>query len=585
MNKCLRGIPCSEGLALGSTVIQKQVQRIERRFYVPTDRLVGEIERLEGAFRAVDQQIETLKKKMRILPNHDPFLILEAHQSLLNDPSFHKAAVARVRRQRINAEWALDQTVQEIRGVFDAIEDTYLRSRGEDVVSLQEQILMILNEPQRGATEDQSAVRDAVLVAHDLSPDLTIRAIRAGAVGLLLAGGSPNTHAAIIARAMGMPMISALPDLFEVVKPGMQVAMDGAEGVVELTPDADTVAQYEKRQLVASRERNELWQLAREPAVNADGEPYRIMANVDIVDELADGQAEVVDGIGLFRTEIPFLFADAPDEEELVESYRAVVSLVHPRSVVFRLFDLGGDKIPWFAGGRQEENPALGLRGIRFLLNNDSLFRMQVRAILRAVPLEGKVRILVPMVTQLSDLKRCRTVIEQERERLGLDGTQPVAVGAMIETPAAALMVPVLREVAEFFSIGSNDLVQYLLAVDRGNEAVADAYDPLHPSTLRLIRVVMEDAGKVPVALCGEMGADANMLPLLAGIGLRELSMPVRAVPRIKAVLRSLTSRDCRTLAERCLKATTGAEVRALLQVFHRRLGTDLLLGRRGEEE
>ena len=574
MTATLTGHGIGRGIALGPAIIQDQSRQVVPRYYIPAELVTAEAERLTHAFDEVDAHLTDLKRKLRVLPNRDPYLILEAHQALLRDRSFRDVAIDRVRRQRVNAEWSLEQTIRDIRQVFESVGDDYIRQRLDDILNLRDLVAeRLVQHPadQAPASAVTTVLENAILVASDLTPHATLQAIRSGVRGIVLEGGSTNGHAAIIARSMGIPMVVGVAGLLEQTMAGQQLALDARSGEVFVAPAAETVQRITEQSAREMQQAGAVWLAAAGPALLRDGTIVAVLGNVDLPEEVAAGRLDAIDGIGLFRTEIPFLGLDEPSEDELEQQYLAMITAATDKSVVFRVLDLGGDKTPDGGG-----YGPLGLRGIRHLFANEDLFRRQLRAILRAFVrgprAHGELReipILLPMLTSAAEVRRARTVIERVAASLAVP-MQRVRIGAMIETPAAAMVVDQIRREADFLSIGSNDLIQYVLAVDRNDPAVADIFDPLHPAVLRILQSIVDSAGDTPLTVCGEIAADLRLVPLLIGMGVRSLSMPVPYVPTIKPALRNYSVRECKALLKNCLESRSAAELGALVEVFVR---------------
>lgn len=574
MTTTIVGYGIGRGIALGPAIVQEESRQVVPRYYITADKVAAEAERLTRAFEDVDVHLTDLKRKLKVLPNRDPYLILEAHQALLKDRSFRDASIERVQRQRVNAEWSLEQTIRDIRQVFESVGDDYIRQRLDDILNLRDLVAeRLLAEIPTGVTQPTTVLENAILVASDLTPHATLQAIRSGVRGLALEGGSANGHAAIIARSMGVPMIVGAVGLLSHAVAGQQLALDARSGEIFIAPAADTVRRITEQSIRELQQAGAVWHAAAGPALLRDGTIIAVLGNVDLPEELGDGKLDAIDGIGLFRTEIPFLGMVEPTEDELESQYSAMLSTAADRSVVFRVLDLGGDKTPGAGAGYGP----LGLRGIRHLFANEDLFRRQLRAILRAsvraaVSDHGADRdilLLLPMLTSAHEVRRARSVIERVAASLNVP-MRRIKIGAMIETPAAALVVDQIRREADYLSIGSNDLIQYVLAVDRNDPDVADIFDPLHPAVLRLLRSIVDAAADTPLTVCGEIAADLRLVPLLIGMGVRSLSMPVPYVPTIKPALRAYGVKECKTLLKNCLEADSAAELKALVEVFVR---------------
>jgi phosphotransferase system enzyme I (PtsI) len=567
-----RGAGASPGIAIGRAyVVDRRRSKVPKRHVSDEDAEV-EIARFKGAIRESDAQLDRIKNKLMQKEGEDHFQILEAHQLMLHDEHIVEDTIRRIKDDHINAEWALRRTVESIKQIFDAIEDDYFRERRSDIDFVGDRILRNLLGEDEGPVQPPP---DAVVVAHDLSPGDTAQLPRAAVAALVTDVGGKTSHTAIIARAHEIPAVVGLEDVTSAVGTGDLVIVDGTAGLVIVNPEPQTVSHYRARarreaaigeQLLANRDL---------PAETLDGHRIRLFANVDVIDELEGARAHGAEGIGLFRTEFLYLNtkADIPDEDAHYAYARLVVEQLAGRIATFRTFDLGGDKTgPPGTTVAREANPALGLRSIRICLTPQGrpLFQSQLRGLLRASA-HGPLRIMFPMVSGMTEIREAKAVVEECKEELRSRGEPfdpAVKVGVMIEMPSVAFIADLVAREVDFFSIGTNDLIQYTLAIDRVNEHVSYLYRPLHPAILRLIRYVAEAgrARNVPVAMCGEMAGDPLFALVLAGLGLEELSMNAVAIPVVKSVLRASTIAEAKTLADQALTLATPEEIEALVK-------------------
>lgn len=567
------GIGVSAGIAFGRAYLIGRDTLKAPRHHVEPDDVDTEVARLYKAIAASDKQLAKIKEKLAS-ENESDYHIITAHQMMLHDEHLVGAAVSHIRDDQINAEWALRRAVDEIRAVFDSIEDEYLRERRSDVEFVFERVLRNLLGRDTGPL---SPPPDAIVVAYDLSPADTAQLHKAAVAGLITDAGGKTSHTAIIARAHEIPAVVGLETITELVETDDLVLIDGGAGLVIVNPTAVTVAEYrevQRRQVAAGA----LLHLMRDlPARTKDDVGIQLYGNIDGPDELEDALDYGAMGVGLFRTEYLFMGRDElPDEETHYRTAREVLERLGGLPATIRTFDLGADKLASFLeeADLQEANPALGLRSIRLCLAElgRPLFRSQLRGLLRASA-HGPMKIMFPMISGTAELRAARAVVDEVKAELAAEGTPfdpDVKLGIMIEMPSAALTADLLASECDFFSIGTNDLIQYTMAVDRVNEYVSYLYEPLHPSLLRLIGGVAKaanDAG-IPVTVCGEMAGEPMIAPVLLGLGIRELSMSAVSVPEVKATIRALNIEDARQLMKRVDKLQTPAEVRAMVSDF-----------------
>lgn len=566
-----RGIPAAPGIAIGRAyVVDRRRVKTPKRHISPEE-VDLEIARLHKAIRESESQLERIKEKLVQREGEDHFRILEAHQLILHDEHLVDVTIRRIREERINAEWALRKTVEEIKAIFDAIEDDYFRERRSDVDFVGDRILRNLLGEEPGPVTPPP---DAIVVAHDLSPADTAQLHRAAVAALVTDVGGKTSHTAIIARAHEIPAVVGLEDITNLVGNGDLVVVDGSSGLVILNPTPQTVAHFRARARREAATAEALLANRDLPAETIDGHRCHLLANVDVVDEIPSALDHGAEGVGLFRTDFLFLTATrAPTEEEHYQYARQVLELLAGRPATFRTFDLGGDKTtPLAQASTPEVNPALGLRSIRLCLTPQGrpLFKAQLRGLLRASA-HGPLRIMFPMISGVPELRDAKAVFEECREELRAQGEPydpALKLGIMIEMPSAAMTADLLAREVDFFSIGTNDLIQYSLAIDRVNEHVSYLYKPLHPAILRLIRYVTNaaSAAKIPVAMCGEMAGEPLLSLVLVGLGLDELSMNATAIPVVKSVIRASAMSEARALAEQALQLATAEEIEALVR-------------------
>ncbi len=568
----LQGAGAAPGVAIGPAVCLRGHGVEVLRVTIRRGGLDREVERFGAAVRAVEAELEATESRIAETFGSDLASIFHAHSVILRDSSFARRIDQMIRRDGVNAEWAVQAVADDLGEKFAQVKSQHLRERGEDLRDVTRYLLRALAGKRSSSGGGEDFDRNVVVVSHELTPDEVLRLGRRGAVGFAIEVGGANSHTAIVARALDVPLVTGIVDITNRVADDDPVIVDGEEGRLTLHPTPETLDQY--RNLQRRRRRHEEAQstAARDlPARTIDGAEVELLANVELPEELDDVRRFGASGIGLYRSEFLYLekSPELPSEEEQVAVIRQLLETLAPQPVVVRTFDLGGGKVARGLVPQDEENPVLGQRGIRLTLARVDVFRVQLRALFRAAPF-GNLRIMAPMVTTVDEIRALRRLCDEvcaELEAEGAEYRRDVELGAMVEVPAAVMIARQLAAEVDFLSIGTNDLIQYTLAVDRTNQHVAGLYQPLHPAVLSMIQLVVE-AGRrqrVPVALCGEMAASPECVPLMLGLGLRQLSMSPRGVPSVKEVVRSLDISDAEELARRCVAASTAAEVESLL--------------------
>jgi phosphoenolpyruvate-protein phosphotransferase (PTS system enzyme I) len=569
----LSGIPVSPGIAVGKAVVWIGRADSTPRRDLDSDEVPAELERLRFAVETAIREIGEMAGQVETRLGKEYAAIFQAHALFLQDPTFLGPIEKKVRAERVNAEWAVEVVADALAARLRDLPDKDLALRASDLDDVAAILKRSLGEG--GTAVDRLALLEGdsfVLVADELTPSDAVRIPRDKVVAFVTERGGKTSHAAILARSFGLPAVVAVPRLLASVGEGDRLIVDGREGVVWRQPSEDVLALFRERQdREATHERSlkerSLFGLAK----TRDGEEVAIRANIELAREVPDVFEYGADGVGLFRSEFLYLSRagmEFPDEATQAAIYRDVVSRLAPRPVVIRTYDLGGKKGARHLSGA-EENPVLGLRGVRLCFSHPDMFRTQLRALL-SVAAEGDLRILVPMVAGVEEVRRVRRFVEEAREELldrGVSVPDNVPIGAMIEVPSAAVTADLIAPEVDFLSLGTNDLIQYTLAADRANEAVADIFRPHHPAILRLVARVQEAAkaaGK-PLAVCGEMAADPALFLLLLGLGIREFSMGPRSVPLLKDVARCASAADAARMARAALSLSTPDEVAALL--------------------
>ena len=564
----LRGQGVSPGIGIGRALVVTR-GTANLRFRIPERRIAAELTRLDTARAQSRVQIGHIKQRIAAAAGADHAYLFDAQLLLLDDPMLVDRAATIVREERLNAESALQRALDEVSALFDKVDDPYLRERKGDVADVVGRLCMNL----RADGDPLDLFRDVegplVLVADELSPSLIAQMDGDRLAAFVTDAGSWTYHTAILARSMHIPAVTGLRHASGLISPGALVAVDGSTGAVLVDPPPDVLADLEARSNRRRAHERSLDKLDDLPSVTQDGTAIRIEANVEMPEEAARARERGAEGIGLYRSE--FLLAGTGaaslDEEAQYAVYRRLLEAMAGGRVTVRTFDVTEAQMGLTHGAETTRSP-LGLRGLRLSLTFDEVFQAQLRALLRAAA-HGPLRIMFPFVTGVEELRAARAAVVQAGEALRARGlpVPEVPIGIMIEVPSAALTIDLLADEADFVSIGTNDLIQYTLAVDRTDDRVSGMYAPLHPAILRILRHVTRGARRrrLPVSVCGEMAADPALLPLLAGLGLREFSMTPAAIPAAKQVVRGLRISDTTRLASRALKAATAADVEKVL--------------------
>lgn len=559
----LVGIGASPGIAIARSLLlnRARVAGIERRI------LPAEVDAEIGSFlAAVEKSREQLREvKTQVADQHlvEHLYIIDTHLLILDDQLLINETVALIRNDLINAEGALFRTLRKLRQMFESIEDEYLRERRSDVDSVGDRLMRNLLGEIREVLPTLTS--QAVVVAHDLSPADTMQLDRDKVAGFVTDVGGRTSHTAIVARSLGIPAVVGLETVTTQIVSDVPIIIDGTTGTVVLNPSPATFREYLARKQRYDYLEEELQAYRDLPAETRDGCRVALRGNLELAGEIAAARTQGVEGIGLFRTEFLFMAASAPpSEESQYQAYRAAAEAMAPHPVTIRTLDVGGDKYVPELNLVDEVNPAMGLRAVRFSLKEGQLFRIQLRAILRASA-HGRLRVMIPMISGVAEIRACRHLFDKVRQELIDEGVAvgEVPFGIMVETPSAVLIADLMAREVDFFSVGTNDLIQYCLAIDRGNEHVAYLYEPLHPAVLRALQRVCQAAleAGIEVSICGEMAGEQLYSLVLIGLGFAELSMNPAAIPRVKRLMRQVSLADARDLVSRLLELPTAAAV------------------------
>ncbi len=565
----LKGVPASRGIVIGPALVLGGIEPEVRKGKLHAQEVEPELVKLQKASQLTREQLLDLKRKVANEVGLKQAEIFNAHLLFLDDPNFLVETSELIRRERVTAAWSVWQYVERYAKLLAQMDEGHLGERGGDVRDVGRRLIDAL----RGGTTNQISILDkkSVLVAHDLAPSEAAQADLSKVLGFATDAGGPTSHTAIIARTLELPAVVGLESATRHVKTGDLVILDGVSGALVVNPDKETLAHYKNRQRELQQREQALRRLRRLPAVTKDGHRLSLQANIDLPEEARGAMEKGAEGVGLFRTEFLFLNRhNLPTEEEQFQAYRMALRACDPHVVTVRTLDLGGDKFLAHLGLANEMNPYLGLRAIRLCLAHTFIFKVQLRAILRASHY-GKLRLMYPLISGLEELRQANQILSEVKRDLAKRGVpydEKLQVGAMVEVPSAALIADLLAKECDFFSVGTNDLIQYTMAVDRGNERIAYLYDPLHPAMLRTMRYITDESrkGKVNLSVCGEMAADPLYALVLLGLGVDSLSMSGSSLSSVKKVIRGAHFRDAEALAKHALTLSTGAEIRAYLR-------------------
>ncbi len=567
--RILIGIPISGGIAIGRVFFSESSNCAIRRELIAdsAEAVQAELARLHQAALAVKSDLETSMERLPAdLTEHAA--VLRTHILLCDDPKLSAAAERRIKEHRLCAEWALEEAVQEIALTFDSLNDAYIRERIQDVRAVAGAISCALHGGEQALPGPTSR---RILAAHDMAPSDALSLPLERIMGLVTAEGGKTSHTGILARGLRIPALVGVAGLDRANVDEQLVIVDGLRGRLLIDPDESELAHYTDLQLRFEHYQSALRRQAALPSKTLDGRLIPVSANIEFTGELPEVVEEKAAGIGLYRSEYAFLRQlRLPDEEELYHEYAQLASALPDHPIVIRTLDIGADKLHPTHTRFAEANPALGLRAIRYCLRHPHIFLTQLRAILRAAS-HGNIALLLPMVSGLQELLDARQLISEAAAGLrqkGIPHRADIPVGILVEVPAAVLMADILARHVDFFSIGTNDLVQYTLGIDRANRHVADLYQPLHPAVVRSIKIIVDaaHAAGITATVCGEMAADPYCLPILLGIGVDALSVPPQAVQVVRRIIRHSSLRDCASLLEDVLAAGTVAEINSLVR-------------------
>ncbi len=569
------GIAASPGIGIGPVHVVDAHEVDVHDGAIAPGAVAAEQSRFRDAIAACREDVRGLREKIAIETGEEHARILDTQIAILEDPDAMDQTLAAIAREGRSAAFCYRRILSDVASRLEEADDEYYRGRALDIRDVKRRVL-----DQLGGTRSRS-LRDlktpSLIVASDLPPSEMATAPRDKILGFITDLGGRTSHTAIMARARGIPAVVGLKNAMSAAREGATALVDGTRGIAIFDPDPEALEEHRRKQRRYAEIAAQRGVLRDQRCVTKDGVAIHLAANLEVPEELPGIQENGADGIGLYRTEFFYMSRHTlPTEEAQFNAYRSVVEAMNPKTVVIRTLDVGGDKFASYLGTPVERNPFLGVRGIRFSLKREDIFRTQLRAILRAAAF-GNVKVMFPMVIGLEDFRRAQTIVEEVHAELraaGVETPEHVPLGVMIETPASVFAIDLLAREADFVSIGTNDLIQYTLAVDRGNELIAEIYEPLHPAVLRAIRAVVEAGQRhgIRVGICGEMAGEPLYAVLLVGLGVLDLSVSPYLVPEIKTILHACDSNEAAKLVKECLALGTPAEVRAVVtEYMHRR--------------
>ena len=569
----LKGVGASPGVAIGPAVILPGESFAVTRQYVDPSEVKAELSKMKTAMDKTMRELDSCEKKVQATQGQEYAQLMSTHKLILQDPSLHDSVRKKIKDEHLSAQAAIFLTLQELAASFDKIEDPFFKERRNDVFDVGKRLAKNL-EADKGEFL-ASIKKPSILIAHTLYPSDTINLQENQVLGFCTDIGGKTSHTAILAQSLKMPAVVGLSSAAKQVQKDDTVIVDGDNGLLIINPDRYTLANYKKIQRENKKAEALLKTINHLPVITQDGHPLKLFVNYDPRTDTKENKKLITDGLGLLRTEFLFMNTPTPpSEEDQHRMYLAVAKRFDMRPATIRLADLGGDKMPQFPLDEfdQEQNPFMGCRGVRLLLKNPELLHTQLRAILHtACEVPAQIRIMIPMVSSVEEVRHVRNAYNQALQELEQEGKKPVnkvALGAMIEVPAAAMALDGMIGLLDFISIGTNDLIQYLIAVDRVNQEVAHMYDPCHPAVIRTLNLIIQTAHKrgKKVSICGELASDAKMLPLLLGLELDALSVTPRMFLRVKNNIRNLNFETCSDMAQAALLMGSSEEIRSLIE-------------------
>jgi phosphotransferase system enzyme I (PtsI) len=579
-NKVLRGLGVSSGIAIGKVYLLERGRIHVEKHSIKEEQIEREVSKFQNAIKSAVKELNSVKEN---IPDDDirrHSFIIDAHILMLQDPYFLKEVVDTITSKRANAEWALDIVVSKFLSSFEKVEDLYLRERGRDLDYVYQRLLRIMVKKQPSGIYDKSVRGKGIIVAHDLSPADTIQINLNRTSAFVTDVGGRTSHTSIVARALEIPAVVGLGNITAMAKDGDTAIIDGDEGAVIVNPDKELQKEYLAKQVHLYAQRKEFLRLGKLKAETEDGFKVRVGANIELLAEMDIVERYGAEGVGLYRTEYIYLSSKTlPTEMDHYHIYRKLAENSAVKYTTIRTLDIGGDKFASNIEVAKEINPAMGLRAIRLCLKEMDLFKAQLRGILRASAY-GPLKILFPMISGMEEVKKAKAVLKEcmdelQRERVTFDAD--IKIGIMVEIPSTCMITDLLACEVDFFSIGTNDLIQYTLAIDRVNEYVSYLYEPLHPAVLRMIKKTIDDAHahNIEVAICGEMAGEPLYVPILLGLDIDEMSMNAYSIPRVKKIIRGLRHSYCKNIVARIMANDLPKESELLVRKEMARLFPD----------
>jgi len=566
----IKGIGGSPGICIGKAyIVDREGVDVVQQYYLFDSDLDAEIERFKKAVARASQEMDDI---IASVPSEfqEQLYILETHKVLLKDKQLYDKTCKMIESNKINAEWALKKVSTKIKRMFNEMSDSFFRERGADVAHVTDRIMRNLtgNKPQE---QIQDINKRVILIAHDLSPAETSQIQLHKVQGFVTELGGKTSHTSIIARNLQVPAVLGLTGATEIITSDSIIIVDGTKGVIILNPNDESLIEYEEKKNIFEGRRKIMMRHSSKPAMTPDGVIKKVMGNIELLEEVVSVLDHGADGIGLYRTEFLYMTSrKLPTEEQLFENYREVVDLIYPMPVTIRTLDINGDKKAGYLNEQSETNPVLGLRAIRYCLKRPEIFKTQLRAILRAAE-HGNVRLMFPMISGVKEIIAAKKILDETKQELSnkkIPFNGNIEVGMMIEVPSAAILSDLMADYVDFFSIGTNDLIQYSLAIDRGNHDVAHLFQPLHPAIIRLVKTVSEAAHnkKVKLFMCGEMAADPFHVPILLALGIDEFSMNPPSIPSVKSIIRQISTENMTPFLEKVLKQQSPDDIIQIVQ-------------------
>ncbi|QTA83440.1 Phosphoenolpyruvate-dependent phosphotransferase system [Desulfonema limicola] len=574
----LKGIGAAPGICIGlAYLVDKEGVNVVKKYYIGAENIDNEKKRFKAAVKKAKDELHKI-----IQETPDDFRqhasILETHVVLLKDKMLYGKTIETINHEKINAEWALKKVVSELKKMFQSMSDPYFRDRADDIVHVSDRIMRSL------VGGEQVNIRDinkrVILVASDLSPAETSQIQLVRIKGFVTERGGISSHTGIIARTLEIPAVLGLHNAGSLIKNDDLIIVDGTTGIVVIRPSEDTIVEYEERSIRYEAYKAEISRGSQLPAQTLDGFSIQIMGNIELPEEVVSVRDYGGNGIGLYRTEFQYMSrAGFPTEDELFDKYKDVVEVMSPNPVTIRTLDINGDKALPYASVSEEMNPALGMRAIRYCLKNPDIFKTQLRAILRAA-IYGNVRIMFPMISNCEEVIEAKKLLKEAAASLheqDIAFKEDIDVGIMVEVPSAVIIADLLADEVDFFSIGTNDLIQYSLAIDRGNRHVSYLYNPVHPAIIRMLKHISDIAHNkgIKLFMCGEMAGNPHYIPILLGLNMDELSMNPQSIPAVKNAIRSLSMKDAGVFFEKLITIKTEQEMKALLEESYGNITSD----------